>query len=248
MASNETGECCVCGKETANRCGACAEADFGLFFCSRAHQKLIWPAHKRVCGPGRCNPFLWPDLTKDEAEEAKKHLRERRSPDGLALPNLTTYFTQTTPFSAIPADHLPATLDELCAPSTLHPSSLMTLRPLFLVSLRFCKGLHREQLEPPTQPLPLAVVAFRKLAILDEGVFADPKPSQIASLPSPIWHLFLITATLSWIEEKEPSAEVQQQHKYAARRVLRYIEDELFLTHPKEALAMVANMRKLVGY
>ncbi|BGP15657.1 hypothetical protein JCM10213v2_003646 [Rhodosporidiobolus nylandii] len=73
MASNETGKCCVCGRETTQKCSACAEANFSLFFCSREHQKLIWPVHKLVCGPGRCSPFLWPKLTKYEAEEAKQH-------------------------------------------------------------------------------------------------------------------------------------------------------------------------------
>ncbi|BGP15647.1 hypothetical protein JCM10213v2_003636 [Rhodosporidiobolus nylandii] len=83
MASNETGECCVCGKETADRCGACAEADFALFFCSREHQKLIWPVHKRVCGPGKCNPFRCPDLTEEEAKDVKKHAETVYQVDGV---------------------------------------------------------------------------------------------------------------------------------------------------------------------
>ncbi|BGP15659.1 hypothetical protein JCM10213_006171 [Rhodosporidiobolus nylandii] len=68
MTSRETGECCVCGKETADRCGACAEADFALFFCSRDHQKLIWPIHKLVCGK---EMFSWPPLTKEEVAKAR---------------------------------------------------------------------------------------------------------------------------------------------------------------------------------
>ncbi|GAA6043778.1 hypothetical protein JCM8097_007698 [Rhodosporidiobolus ruineniae] len=36
---------------------------------------LIWPLHKKVCGPGKANPFTWPDLTEEEGEAAKKHLR-----------------------------------------------------------------------------------------------------------------------------------------------------------------------------
>ncbi|GAA5942337.1 hypothetical protein JCM10213_004142 [Rhodosporidiobolus nylandii] len=77
MASDETGECCVCGKETANRCGACAEADFSLFFCSREHQKVIWPVHKRVCGPGKCSPFRWPRPNEDEAADARAHAHDK---------------------------------------------------------------------------------------------------------------------------------------------------------------------------
>ncbi|GAA5938834.1 hypothetical protein JCM10213_006130 [Rhodosporidiobolus nylandii] len=74
MTANETGECCVCGQETSNRCGACAEADFSLFFCSREHQKLIWPVHKRVCGP-LSTLCLHPFLESDEALDAKQHIR-----------------------------------------------------------------------------------------------------------------------------------------------------------------------------
>ncbi|GAA5948157.1 hypothetical protein JCM10213_001687 [Rhodosporidiobolus nylandii] len=72
MTSNDSGECCVCGKVTQDRCGACAEADFDLFFCSREHQKLIWPAHKLVCGP-LAVPFRWPKLSEEELEDALQH-------------------------------------------------------------------------------------------------------------------------------------------------------------------------------
>ncbi|BGP15669.1 hypothetical protein JCM10213v2_003658 [Rhodosporidiobolus nylandii] len=38
-------------------------------FCSVEHQKMIWFAHKRVCGE-RANPFRWPLLSAEEAEDA----------------------------------------------------------------------------------------------------------------------------------------------------------------------------------
>ncbi|GAA5909805.1 hypothetical protein JCM6882_002680 [Rhodosporidiobolus microsporus] len=78
MSEPSTGACCVCGEGTATRCGSCAEAGFDLFFCSKEHQKLIWPSHKRVCGP-RSNPFVWPELTQEEAEEARKFLTHEYS-------------------------------------------------------------------------------------------------------------------------------------------------------------------------
>ncbi|GAA6041022.1 hypothetical protein JCM8097_004680 [Rhodosporidiobolus ruineniae] len=40
------------------------------------HQKLLWPVHKKVCGPGKANPFMWPNLSQYEADEAKKHLSD----------------------------------------------------------------------------------------------------------------------------------------------------------------------------
>ncbi|GAA5909813.1 hypothetical protein JCM6882_002683 [Rhodosporidiobolus microsporus] len=82
MSQSNFGVCCVCGEGTTTRCGSCAEAGFDLFFCSKEHQKLIWPHHKRVCGP-RSNPFIWPGLTQDEAEEAKKLLMPDRADTAL---------------------------------------------------------------------------------------------------------------------------------------------------------------------
>ncbi|GAA5874103.1 hypothetical protein JCM8547_004828 [Rhodosporidiobolus lusitaniae] len=57
---------CVCGMATTQRCGAFQEAGFDLFFCSREHQKLVWFAHKRVCG-SNAKPFRFPALTNAEA-------------------------------------------------------------------------------------------------------------------------------------------------------------------------------------
>ncbi|GAA5855895.1 hypothetical protein JCM9279_001163 [Rhodotorula babjevae] len=48
--------CEVCGVLTTQKCSACESAGISLFFCSRDHQKLVWPAHKLVCGPGKATP------------------------------------------------------------------------------------------------------------------------------------------------------------------------------------------------
>ncbi|GAA5821575.1 hypothetical protein JCM11251_000915 [Rhodosporidiobolus azoricus] len=69
MSSRKTGECCVCGARTEKRCGACSAAGFDLFFCSREHQKLVYFAHKQVCGRN-AKPFCFPPLTPAEAAEA----------------------------------------------------------------------------------------------------------------------------------------------------------------------------------
>ncbi|GAA5960614.1 hypothetical protein JCM10213_006692, partial [Rhodosporidiobolus nylandii] len=120
MASNETGKCCVCGRETTQKCSACAEANFSLFFCSREHQKLIWPVHKLVCGPGRCSPFLWPKLTKYEAEEAKQHFDTPYDP---STPS-STLSTRLVHDNGVPADGCAAFLGEITEgrPSTLSPA------------------------------------------------------------------------------------------------------------------------------
>ncbi|GAA5893868.1 hypothetical protein JCM6882_003115 [Rhodosporidiobolus microsporus] len=45
--TDEPGECAVCAATTSSRCSACK---VNLkFFCSREHQKLLWPTHKWLC-------------------------------------------------------------------------------------------------------------------------------------------------------------------------------------------------------
>ncbi|GAA6033035.1 hypothetical protein JCM8097_000112 [Rhodosporidiobolus ruineniae] len=78
MPPTPSGACCVCGKETTQRCGACGKAGFDLFFCSREHQKLVWFAHKLVCGP-KSAPFTCPSLTAEERTEVLTHLHDKDS-------------------------------------------------------------------------------------------------------------------------------------------------------------------------
>ncbi|GAA6032952.1 hypothetical protein JCM8097_000063 [Rhodosporidiobolus ruineniae] len=76
MTSSTSGACCVCGKETTQRCGACGRAGFSLFFCSLEHQKLVWFAHKPFCGPNS-KPFTFPLLSKEEAQKAQERLHNQ---------------------------------------------------------------------------------------------------------------------------------------------------------------------------
>ncbi|GAA5903809.1 hypothetical protein JCM8208_006585 [Rhodotorula glutinis] len=76
MSSEWDETCLVCCEKTKNRCSKCAEAGIDLFFCSPKCQKLVWNVHKRVCGPGKANPFVWPLLSKDESREIIEHMDE----------------------------------------------------------------------------------------------------------------------------------------------------------------------------
>ncbi|GAA6043815.1 hypothetical protein JCM8097_002062 [Rhodosporidiobolus ruineniae] len=76
MSQSTSGPCLVCGEETTSRCGACRQARIDLFFCLREHQKLLWPVHKKVCGPGKANPFTWPGFSNSEASEIEQHLHD----------------------------------------------------------------------------------------------------------------------------------------------------------------------------
>ncbi|GAA6047048.1 hypothetical protein JCM3770_004170 [Rhodotorula araucariae] len=52
---------------------------------------LIWPVHKRVCGP-RANPFLWPVLSQKEADDAVDNLDYSiDDPDAPNFPSLRVY-------------------------------------------------------------------------------------------------------------------------------------------------------------
>ncbi|GAA5904338.1 zinc finger MYND domain-containing protein [Sporobolomyces salmoneus] len=71
-------ECVVCGKKCYTRCSACSSHGLDwMFFCSKEHQKFIWPIHKRFCGVN-ASPLMWPLLTDAEADEAKEVLKELR--------------------------------------------------------------------------------------------------------------------------------------------------------------------------
>ncbi|KWU42205.1 hypothetical protein RHOSPDRAFT_27106 [Rhodotorula sp. JG-1b] len=73
MSSSEKQlECFVCGQATRNRCSSCAKAGVDIAFCSSDHQKLVWFAHKLVCGPGKAQRFRHPKLNDAELEIAQR--------------------------------------------------------------------------------------------------------------------------------------------------------------------------------
>ncbi|GAA5999832.1 hypothetical protein JCM10207_005931 [Rhodosporidiobolus poonsookiae] len=75
--------CRICGTQTSQRCSACSPHGVNLYFCSKEHQKLVWPIHKQFCGDN-AHPFLWPGLTPLEASIAKQALDVRDGPDPMS--------------------------------------------------------------------------------------------------------------------------------------------------------------------
>ncbi|GAA6037339.1 hypothetical protein JCM8097_008519 [Rhodosporidiobolus ruineniae] len=61
--------CTLCTMLTSTRCSGCKE----LFFCSKEHQKLLWPMHKVFCGKDDPTFFL-PSLSDLE----RSHLEQVR--------------------------------------------------------------------------------------------------------------------------------------------------------------------------
>ncbi|BGP15782.1 hypothetical protein JCM10213v2_003771 [Rhodosporidiobolus nylandii] len=143
MSANKSGQCCVCGKEARERCSACGKAGFDLFFCSREHQKLSWFAHKRVCGD-KSNPFVFPLLTREEAEDAKLHLH---------VPTKITAFGQN-----------PSLADMLVPPSAEYPKPLS----LALSMIDAATEPGDENLDPEDKQLTLCLVHSARQARLSE--------------------------------------------------------------------------------
>ncbi|BGP07541.1 hypothetical protein JCM10049v2_003379 [Rhodotorula toruloides] len=76
MASTaEYSACSVCGRLTSLKCRPCTDAGVDLFFCSPECQKLVWFAHRQVCGPGKTNPPCLPELSSAELQSARERSR-----------------------------------------------------------------------------------------------------------------------------------------------------------------------------
>ncbi|KAG0658226.1 hypothetical protein C6P46_005885 [Rhodotorula mucilaginosa] len=67
MSSQTEETCCVCGAPSTMRCSACSQAGVDVCFCSKEHQKLVWFAHKPVCGPPTADFRFPPELTPFES-------------------------------------------------------------------------------------------------------------------------------------------------------------------------------------
>ncbi|GAA5895128.1 hypothetical protein JCM6882_008289 [Rhodosporidiobolus microsporus] len=61
MATEQLEECTVCSVETTSRCSTCSTP-----FCSKEHQKLLWPTHKTLCLAG--GRLVCPPLSQNEVD------------------------------------------------------------------------------------------------------------------------------------------------------------------------------------
>ncbi|GAA5885789.1 hypothetical protein JCM6882_007564 [Rhodosporidiobolus microsporus] len=112
--------CCVCGTSTNRRCGPCSEAGTDLFFCSKEHQKLIWPNHKRVCGAAS-NPFSFPPFNDDEVR-LLRNLKSARKPEGPDHEDLTLASALTSVL-LLPKDQVIERAPKLLQdPTVIHPA------------------------------------------------------------------------------------------------------------------------------
>ncbi|GAA5976768.1 hypothetical protein JCM5350_007242 [Sporobolomyces pararoseus] len=89
-----TGHCVICGQMSTLRCRECAQFGMEIFFCSEKHQKLVWFAHKRVCGK-RSNPFRWPSFNAKEIEDMMELCDKPFQVDGRGP--IRTFLSDTKP-------------------------------------------------------------------------------------------------------------------------------------------------------
>ncbi|BGP15632.1 hypothetical protein JCM10213_004152 [Rhodosporidiobolus nylandii] len=238
MVAHETGQCCVCGKETANRCGACAEADFSLFFCSREHQKLIWPAHKLVCGLGKCDPFRWPLLSEEEVEACTSLLIDDPA------------FLEALDIPVTPGPYKDAALWLVVLRELSHPDSAISSDEgstrqslLHLVRNWLCKDRIERKLPDSSQPLP--AIAFQDLARFSMFLCSGLEPDQVDGLPARWWHSLLVFMAASYLCTTKPSTDHKGYHAYAMRAFLTYVAGDLRRTHPQQAQVILRNYKEM---
>jgi len=67
----------------------------------------MWNVHKRVCGPGKANPFTWPLLTKAQSLEIIEHMDESTGHLADHSPERSTVAKALGHFMGIPRDKVP---------------------------------------------------------------------------------------------------------------------------------------------
>ncbi|BGP15741.1 hypothetical protein JCM10213_007964 [Rhodosporidiobolus nylandii] len=226
MSSLDAQPCCVCGKETTQKCGACAAAGFDLFFCSREHQKLIWPAHRRVCGPS-AKPFKLPLLSQEEAEDASR----QRDVPSIWISYNNTYISQMESLRQYRGARTEEVFNGMLRDQTVGRSPDEPLNWAFLNQSRGCRW--SRNVDNPSLP----VSAFDRLANFEQALISRLSPSheqdwyngQAENWLSPLRHKALV---LFQLEEQRLSASPHSSyhpsfHRHAYDVVWRHISSEL---------------------
>ncbi|GJN88928.1 hypothetical protein Rhopal_001899-T1 [Rhodotorula paludigena] len=145
---------------------------------------LVWKEHKRVCGPA-ANPFLWPLLTQQEAEDAVANKDFRvRDPDAPDFPSLSENL-QDLGMSASIVDDV---IRQLATPAPLPLPSTDALKQILIGAVRYFEMQRLDEIQVATRqhvstPMHLVTVA-------DHNVFGYPL--EITPLHSIVRHGFLI--------------------------------------------------------
>ncbi|GAA5942342.1 hypothetical protein JCM10213_004144 [Rhodosporidiobolus nylandii] len=243
MAAQQGGPCCVCGFETVLRCGECSKAGFELYVCSREHQKLIWPVHKLVCWP-RSNPFLWPDLSPEELDDAKQNLEFRRAEED-ERETLASFFTEfhKRPLSDAPKRMYYLLGEDSPLPIDLKQANIMCVRSREAMRVQAERNVKQQQTHtslPPARPVDIlrasTLVVFRPfLSLCRNPVTATP------DWWTPWLHTVVIWLALDRLAPgSDETYAIRPFATYASRQLWKLTNTQVRKTHPDEADAFLS--------
>ncbi|GAA5884110.1 hypothetical protein JCM16303_005921 [Sporobolomyces ruberrimus] len=240
--------CIVCGGTRSKRCSACASNGCEwMYFCSIEHQRLIWPAHKRVCGI-EAVPFHWPLFTKSEAAEAKSSLSSRPSPEEPGSISFTGLISSDGR-SFVTDEQLVAEVDKATQGSSLLVTDLELryIKAAFLRRQSFRLKLS-EQTSSTTQtfdniPMMMAVIAQDPFGALAKFVrdYNSLFPLEFVKGPhgliDSLLHKTLAHFALLAAYYKDPStlSDLRPLLEHTKAEVLRYCREELVVSKPAVA-------------
>ncbi|KPV71650.1 uncharacterized protein RHOBADRAFT_47605, partial [Rhodotorula graminis WP1] len=142
--------------------------------------KLVWKAHRRVCGPDKAKLFMWPLLSQLEADEIMAHMSDPSAWITVLAPPCTSVEDGLKYGLEVNVSELPAIIRE-CTVGTAEPVLVTrTTRSAVLEVLRALEalrlGIGPSTIVPVTSGIdPVMVTAFHDLFIAnDVGTLAEP--------------------------------------------------------------------------
>ncbi|GAA5877523.1 hypothetical protein JCM16303_003363 [Sporobolomyces ruberrimus] len=233
--------CCVCGSATMNRCSKCAKFGFDIFFCSQPHQKLLWPAHRLVCGKN-ASPFRWPSLTDEHAEELLT----------IAMPSTTLNMVKL--FSVNPRE-VPDVVNSLRTSykgPPLYPDETLQNMLIVLSAIRRMTRLHRSGVreEDDTQLFYSKLENVPRLCALDAIAWdlrrflgVDYQRYRHRPWWTPFLHKWMIphhlTIVLSPCQTGEYIREIFELAKWANEEAIRFVQKEILPLDPEIVPALI---------
>ncbi|BGP15639.1 hypothetical protein JCM10213v2_003628 [Rhodosporidiobolus nylandii] len=213
----------------------------------------MWPAHRRVCGPGKCNPFQYPVLTREEAKEAMKHCRDHfrlHDLDGYSLVDVFTRLPGVMP-AQVPA--LIKSISEDADPSS--PDQVdEECRQDMLCLVHRQEGKRLDSLAPNKHRSPPSDWRqpggpFCEASTLEDA-FQDrinPPYKRREPLPAMFYHLLLVMPALLQEFQRTKSMEVARHAQGAQQRLLNWVDQELVKEQPERARLISDQIRMIMG-
>ncbi|BGP15760.1 hypothetical protein JCM10213_007944 [Rhodosporidiobolus nylandii] len=251
MSGLATGTCCVCGKVASQRCQPCGQAGWESLYCTREHQKLVWKAHKIVCGK-HANAFQWPALTRAEELFILEHrkvdldsplfaMRTRRGP--VSLQTMYDGAPNAQPRGGLQGDlhHMRTNIE------TLHHSWEQSQLAIFRCAIFILRRQDDTLLTPGPTPLPLLIASFFSnwsLALCKEAI-GPIHDGPYGTFHDHDWYcliqhqlLLCAAATELWVyrDKKKPAVwEHERFYKQAFGELERIVHEDVPRMAPKFA-------------